>query len=279
MAWIKLNKKIAMLELNQFPVSTSVFPEYPNYPLRIFTLGRFSVVSPLGPIRFVRKAQHRPLQLLKALIALGGREVAIAQLATTLWPDAEGDAAHNAFEIALHRLRRLIDIKPALVLSDGRLTLDNRHCWVDAWAFEQAVRQAEALLNSSSPNSEELTYVSANVVRLYHGHFLGRESPEPWSISLRERLRSKFLRHLLDFARHLEKSGQHEQAIQCYQKGLEIDDLAEIFYQRLMVCYRQLGRRNEALAVYRRCRATLSLILTMTPSPATEAIHKSLIAG
>jgi DNA-binding SARP family transcriptional activator len=89
-------------------------------------------------------------------------------------------------------------------------------------------------------------------------------------------LRSKFLRHLLDAARHWEKIGQHEAAIQCYQKGLETDDLAEIFYQRLMVCYQQLGRKSEALAVYRRCRTTLSLILSITPSPATETIRRRL---
>ena len=34
---------------------------------------------------------------------------------------------------------------------------------------------------------------------------------------------------------------------------------------------------GEALAVYRRCRTTLSLILSITPSAATEAIRRRLI--
>ncbi|WP_372523286.1 BTAD domain-containing putative transcriptional regulator [Sulfuricaulis sp.] len=265
-----------MVDLQQIPISNPAPDEQRDYPLQIFTLGRFSVARGLEPIRFARKAQHRPLQLLKALIALGGREVGSDRLGMALWPESEGDTAYNAFEITLHRLRKLLGIEKSLVLSNGLLTLDNQLCWVDVWAFEQAAGQAEMLLRSLHPNPDELAGISFNVVTLYHGHFLGRETPEPWSISLRERLRSKFLRHLLDVARHWEKIGQHEAAIQCYQKGLETDDLAEIFYQRLMVCYQQLGRKSEALAVYRRCRTTLSLILSIAPSPATETIRRRL---
>lgn len=265
-----------MFDMQQLPVGAPAPDEHRNFPIHIYTLGRFSVSRGVEPIRFARKAQHRPLELLKVLVAFGGREVATDQLAMALWPESEGDVAYNAFEITLHRLRKLIGIENALVLSNGLLTLDNKLCWVDVWAFEQAASNAEALMNSPQPSPDELARLSSTVLAIYHGHFLGRETPEPWSITLRERLRSKFLRHLIDVARQWERIGRHGSAIQCYQKGLEVDDLAEIFYQRLMVCYQQLGRRSEALAVYRRCRATLSLILSIPPSPTTEAIHRRL---
>lgn len=267
-----------MLELQQqLTAGAPAQEENRNYRLQVYTLGRFSVSRGVDPIRFNRKAQHRPLELLKVLVALGGRDVATSQVAMALWPESEGDVAYNAFEITLHRLRKLIGIEKAVVLSNGLLTLDNRLCWVDVWAFEQLTRHAENLVNSQNSDPEELVRISARILALYHGHFLGRETPESWSISLRERLRSKFLRHLIDVARYWEKIGRHGTAIQCYQKGLEVDDLAEIFYQRLMVCYQQLGRRSEALAVYRRCRTTLSLILSIIPSPATEAIRRRLV--
>lgn len=194
-----------------------------------------------------------------------------------MWPESEGDAAYNAFEITLHRLRKLIGIEKALVLRDGLLTLDNRQCWVDVWDFEQAASRAEALLNSPAPDTDELDELSSRITALYHGHFLGRETPEPWSISLRERLRSRFLRHLVNLGRYWERIGRHEAAIQCYLKGIEVDDLAESFYQQLMVCYQQLGRKGEALAVYRRCRTTLSLVLSVAPSPPTEIIYRRLM--
>lgn len=266
-----------MSEQQQLAVKTPSQDENCNYRLQIFTLGRFSVSRGIEPLRFARKAQHRPLELLKVLVALGGREVATDQMAVALWPESEGDEAYNAFEITLHRLRRLIGIEKALVLSNGLLTLDNRLCWVDVWVFEQLISHVENLIHSPKSDAEELARASTRILALYHGPFLGRETPEPWSIFLRERLRSKFLRHLIDVARYWEKVGRHGTAIQCYQKGLEVDDLAEIFYQRLMVCYQQLGRCSEALAVYRRCRATLSLVLSISPSPSTEAIRKRLV--
>lgn len=265
-----------MLDLQHQPLNAPAQDGQWDFPLRIFTLGRFSVTHGAEPIRFARKTQRRPLQLLKALIAHGGRDIATDRLGMALWPESEGDLAYSAFEITLHRLRRLIGVDQALVLRDGLLTLDNRRCWVDVWAFEKAASRTEALLNSPSPDADELDNISSRVVALYHGHFLGGETPEPWSISLRERLRSKFLRHLVGIARYWESIGRHEAAILCYRKGLEVDDLAEIFYQQLMICYLQLGRKSEALAVYRRCRKILSMVLSVTPSPATEAIRRHL---
>src|SRR3989344_2110815 len=131
-----------MFDLQQLPISAPALDEHRNYPLQIYTLGRFSVSRGLEPIRFTRKAQHRPLQLLKALIAFGGREVATDQLAVAMWPESEGDMAYNAFEITLHRLRRLIGIDKALVLSNGLLILANPQCLVAVRAVEQQIPAA-----------------------------------------------------------------------------------------------------------------------------------------
>ena len=43
-----------------------------------------------------------------SLIALGGREASEERLSNALWPDADGDLAHESFTITLHRLRRLM---------------------------------------------------------------------------------------------------------------------------------------------------------------------------
>jgi DNA-binding SARP family transcriptional activator len=61
-------------------------------------------------------------------------------------------------------------------------------------------------------------------------------------------------------------------ALICYQKGLEVDDLAEELYRRLMICHRQLGQVAEALVVYHRCRRKLSAVLRINPSPETDAV-------
>ena len=50
-------------------------------PIQIFTLGRFSIAIDKRAVHSKGKARHRPLGLLKALIALGGRDVASAVFA------------------------------------------------------------------------------------------------------------------------------------------------------------------------------------------------------
>ena len=51
----------------------------------------------------------KPLELLKAIIAFGGSNVATERICDALWPDADGDRALNSFKFAIHQLRRLLE--------------------------------------------------------------------------------------------------------------------------------------------------------------------------
>ena len=113
------------------------------WPVKIYTLGRFGLLVDDRPVEYGRKVQQKPLTLLKALVALGGREVPEARLTEFLWPEADGDLAHNSFEVALSRLRKFLGTDEALTLKEGHLSLSNRHCWVDVWAFARSLGQAE----------------------------------------------------------------------------------------------------------------------------------------
>ena len=42
------------------------------------------------------------------------------------------------------------------MLKDGRLTLDNRCCWVDCWAFERLIAQIEHLLGAADAKPDEV---------------------------------------------------------------------------------------------------------------------------
>jgi LuxR family maltose regulon positive regulatory protein len=117
------------------------------WPLKLFTLGGFAVLKDGQPITFSRKAPKKVIALLKAIIAFGGRDVSERKLTDALWPDEEGDAAHDAFAVNLHRLRKLID-EDVVTLQEGGLTLDLRRCWIDALAFERLLDQAESLTMS-----------------------------------------------------------------------------------------------------------------------------------
>ena len=218
--------------------------------------------------------------MLKALTSFGGKEVKEDQITDILWPEADGDVAHQSFEITLHRLRQLIGFHEAVQLHEGRITLDPRHCWVDAWAFESSVDQADASWRKEpiGRGATEAIQQTQKAINFYQGTFLHGDASEPWTNSLRERLRSKFLRCVVKLGHHWQRNEQWVKAAECYQRGLEVDEIIEQFYQNLMIIYQRLGRRTEALSIYTRCQRALFSALGVEPSPATEAIRKSILA-
>lgn len=237
------------------------------WPLKIYTLGRFELVRDGDPLEFEVKAPRKMLSLIKVLVASGSKGLSESQLTDAIWPEAQGDLAHQAFATILHRLRQLLGSKKVLRLRKGHLSLDDHFCWTDAHAFESLVEKADA--------QEDMLGLQ-KAVRLYRGPFLGGEDCEPWAISYRERLRSKFLRATGKLGRLHERNGEYERAIEAYQMALETDDLAEELYHHLMLCYHALGRKAEALAVYVRCREILAKILGIKPSQQTQAIYERL---
>lgn len=262
----------------------SLIPDTPpvhleNWPwlVKIFTLGRFSIVKQGNPIRFQTKAQKKPMEMIKVIIALGGRNVNKEEVCDILWPDAEGDKADQAFATTLHRLRNLLDNDLAVQIQDGKLNLNPACCWVDCWSFERLLSKADETTAGSDPGkSIELIEKSLS---LYKGAFLSGDESAPWSVSRRERLRSKFLLSVNRLTNELESKDQWENAVTYYQHSLDVEDLSEETYQRLMQCLQHLGRKSEAISVYKRCRATLHAALGLTPSADTQTIYQSLVDG
>jgi ATP/maltotriose-dependent transcriptional regulator MalT len=250
------------------------------WAVEIRALGPFTVLSGGAPLAFSGKAQKKPLELLKALVALGGRAVEWPRLAAILWPDAAGDAAKVSFDSTLYRLRKLLGSDAALPLQEGKLALDPRHCWVDVWAFERSVQAIDAASADAGGITEETaSSLGRQVLELYAGHFLATEEEAPWSAALRDRLRAKLARAITLLGRRLEAAGAWRAAAALYARTLEHDNLAEDLYRRLMVCHRELGEVAEALRVYRRCRQLLSIVLNVAPSAETEAVRQSLQSG
>jgi ATP/maltotriose-dependent transcriptional regulator MalT/DNA-binding SARP family transcriptional activator len=256
--------------------SASVEIETWPWRLRIYALGRFELMVDETPLVAEGKAQQKPLELLKALISLGASDVAVDRLEDTLWPDAEGDKAHRSLITTLHRLRKLTGSDRAIVLQDSTMSLNPRQCWIDVWAFEHLCNKVDHLKRADGLAKGDGAGLARKLLDYYKGDFLkGRENLS-WALPLREKLRSRFTRALIRIARELITRNHHEQAIQLYLRGLDVDPLAEAFYQDLMTCYHQMGRIAEGLSVYQRCRETLLALLGTEPSPGTESIRKAL---
>jgi len=199
-----------------------------------------------------------------------------ARLAGLLWPDAEGDAAKGSFDTTLYRLRKLLGRDDALVLAEGKLSLDRERCWLDVWAFERAARNADAVAWGGDPPADEVARLGRMVLDAYPGHFLATDENAPWAIELRDRLRAKLARTVFDLGQRLQTAGRWTEAVALYERALELDNLAEGLYRSLMICQRALGQTAAALQAYRRCRELLSVVLGVAPSAETEAVRRSL---
>ncbi len=241
----------------------------------VYTLGQFRIEVEGQPLRFGQKAQRKPLDLLKLLIALGGNSIPVETLTDSLWPDSDGDQAKGAFSTALHRLRKLIGHE-AVLLADSRLTLNPDNCWVDCAAFNGSL---ELAARAAAEGAGEAAWEHIEVaLRLYGGPFLDGEFDLPEVLAAREKLHGVFLRNIGLLGEFLGQGGQLLRAIVLYQRGLEIDELAEEIYQKLMLLYQQLGRHAEGVSVYQRLQKVLKASAGIEPSQETEAIFQALLS-
>jgi LuxR family maltose regulon positive regulatory protein len=237
------------------------------------------------PIRFSGKVQRKPLLLLKALIALGGKEVKEEHLVDLLWPEADGDQAHSAFTTTISRLRRFIGHANVIEVHEGKVSLNPLYCRVDWWILEEILDQAETQLKRTGEAgtgndgvNEEIIELAEKAVSIYKGPFLPSEGNQPWISPLRERLKRKFFRLIIKVGSHFEAMNQWEMASIYYQNALEMGELLdEELFQRLMTCHHRLGEPARAIEVYHHCKSTLFSNLGVKPSLKTEAIYRALI--
>jgi len=95
---------------------------------------------------------------------------------------------------------------------------------------------------------------------------------------LRERLQNRFLRTVKRLCEYWKQIGQHENAVECFQRSIEVDDLVDDFYHDLMTCYWQLGRRTDALSTYERYKETFSSKLGVEPSQEADRLRKAIVS-
>ncbi|QKS29449.1 MAG: hypothetical protein HT579_11350 [Candidatus Accumulibacter similis] len=280
-------------------------PQWP-WQVRIHTLGRFSLVVAGQPVSAADGLQQKPLELLRVLIALGGRAIRISDVIREIWPadatiDGEnpaptrrsrrpqlvaGEAAvgrreRGAFDSALSRLRRILggDGEPddLVLVEDGLLRLNSDFCWVDLWCCQRLLGNVRALLDAPDPPpAVELLAPARELLRHYQGDFLAREAPLPCITRLRDDLRQHVVTTLADLASVLCRGSLHDEAARLFERATAIDPCRERLYRDWMICLQQQGEFAEGLRVYRRCRELLADRLDSRPSEATEALHRAL---
>ncbi|OGP55444.1 MAG: hypothetical protein A2Y65_02360 [Deltaproteobacteria bacterium RBG_13_52_11] len=256
------------------PPATSGIPESWPWPVKVYTAGTFEILIEDEPLHFSGKVQKRPLALLKALIAFGGRKVGEHQICDELWPESEGDAAHSAFTSTLNRLRKLLKVEGAIETKGGLVSLNECICRVDVWSLERLLDEALELWEKGPP--ERAAMLTQKACAANRGPFLPDEQDLPCAGPIRERLKTKMLKGIKALGRHYESAGQWEEALSCYAEGLTSDPCAEALYERRMICFQHLGQTTEALKEYQQCCTALSTFMDARPSENIQALFRSL---
>lgn len=244
------------------------------WPVKIYTLGRFEIHVDGKPLPPRRKAPYRVLMLLKAMIAMGGRDIPFSRLIDALWPETEGDTGAETFHKTLQRLRRLLNHEEIVQVRENRASLNRQVCWVDALAFQ-------TLLNSTDDSKHGQAQPDARVGRyeqaivLYRGPFLEEDDAYEWADHYRERLRHRFVQAVEQVSEGKQTEGQEEAALTCLENGLEADPLAEPIYPRLIRFLFDLDRQSEAKKVLARYHETV-IMTGRDPSAEMERLVKHL---
>ena len=246
------------------------------WPIRVLTLGRFQIELGGERLAFTGKVAKKPLELLQFIIASGGSDVSATTVMFALWRDLEGDKAKSAFNVALHRLRKLLGNDDAVVLELGRVSLNPKLVWVDGLAFEQLVDGAGAA--PPAVLAPAAAQAAQRALALYSGHFLHETEDESWQLVYRSRLASKFKRTVTQLARHFVASGDTRAVRPLLERALELDPMAEDIARELMRLLSDAGEQAAALNVFEHCRAAIARGLQAKPAPLTLALVQRIRA-
>jgi hypothetical protein len=175
------------------------------WALRIRVLGPFEIERTDAPLPSSRKESRRLLELLRLLAAHGSAPVAQERVADALWPDSDGDAARNALDNALHRLRKMLGGDDRVLLRQGALQLNPQRCWTDVDALEVLLARLE-----TCPTGEIAGH-GATIRKVYRAALLPDEVL-PLIMERRAMLHRRVQRGLAQAADRLARAGLDEDA-------------------------------------------------------------------
>jgi DNA-binding SARP family transcriptional activator/tetratricopeptide (TPR) repeat protein len=174
----------------KIPLDMALWP----WPIRIFTIGRFDIIVKDKRVTLSAKADQKPLVLLKAVIAAGGNDISKKTITSMLWPDSPAQDAGNKLSITLHRLRKLLCVKDAVRLSNGRLSLNRALCWVDADLLLKRLDHVSSLLQSCVGSSyKRFADQAEQMLASVRGPFL-LDDEQPWAIHARRKMTDRLIK-------------------------------------------------------------------------------------
>ena len=258
-------------------------PRWP-WPVRIRTLGGFALEVNDEPYRPARKAQDKPLELLKLLVCCQAmrRNSADKQwLAQRLWPDADDANARKSLDMTLSRLRRLLGDDATIVASESRLAFSATHVWTDIAPLLDALSRVSEFRDRHAggrvPHGAAPSADVAAMLEHFKGPFLPEDEGPSWLLAGREAVAAA-VRSTLLIAESLFEGNNDSKFLAALERAFSADPTSEDLARALMRSLIRSGQHAEALRVYRRLREMLSVVLGVTPAHETERLRQQVHA-
>ena len=218
----------------------------------------------------------KPRALLAALLIRAGDVLSVDQLLFELWGDRPPRSAPTQIHGYVLRIRRVLGEAHAqslvtagpgyrLVVGDGE---------IDTRVFTQRSTQGrEALQNGDVEHAAELL---GSALAMWRGPVLADVPASPLVNGIRRRLTE--LRHLTWESR-VEADlalGRHAGLVEEIERHVDAHPLRERPWRQLMLALDRAGRRDEAIAVYRRVRSILVDHSGIEPGPELRRLYDDL---
>ncbi|MBN8489258.1 MAG: winged helix-turn-helix domain-containing protein, partial [Burkholderiales bacterium] len=191
-------------------------------PVAVQVLGPLAVSRQGSPIGSGGKSQRKPLELLALLAAHGGGPMGTDQLIDALWPSLEADAPKASLEMAVSRLRKLLECPEAVLVSQGTVALEPALVWCDAVAFEQLSARLRERLAAGHAPLDALAHDARRLFGLYRGRLLGTDTLSAPMRLARERLSLTYLQSIEAWGQALEGRGDWPGALALYRQAVGV---------------------------------------------------------
>ncbi len=235
---IEVEFALSMMQVNGLcPPPPQHLEQWP-WPVRIYCFNHLQIELNGKLLKQDGKSQKKVIELLLTIITLGSQDVQSEKVCDWLWPDSDGDLAQQTLNTALFRLRKLIG-KSAVLVNDGRISLNPNCCWIDVLAFDTTLNELDDVLLHNTDDAL-LVKLSNRLLHVYQGPFL-KHIDSAMVIVKQDQLQNKIIRLLNRLTLYHEKRQEHSRICWLLEQGLERIPHLETDYQGLISYHQQIA--------------------------------------
>ncbi len=211
---------------------------------------------------------RKPKQVFEILLCERGHAVAKDRIADLLWGETLPRNAAASLETYVSVLRRRLraagDDRRVVITEPGSYRIAEDRVDVDVDRFDNLLRQG----------SRAGLIQALGLVR---GELLQDEPYGPWAMDLREIYRQRHGDAMLDLAEQSLAVGELCEALSQAEDAIAAEPTRERGYRLSMLARYALGRQDEALSAFERCRRALAERLGVPPLPQTVDLQAAIV--